>query len=367
MKRVLLLALFIFGLAAYALYFELPSVFTNRYSEEKQSSPNYVNEGGILPNEPEPLYVSPISIDYLRGLTYNSPAPTIEQELSPGSNYKRYIASYISDGYKIYGLLTVPTSEVPEGGFPAIVFNHGYIPPIQYRTTEKYVAYVDYLARNGFVVFKIDMRGHGDSEGYPTGSYFSNGYTIDALNALSSLQKYDSINPNRIGMWGHSMSGNLVLRAMLVSSEVKAGVIWAGAVYSYEDFAKYRISDTSYSGRRRDDREEPDESQRVSENSSDVQNLRENPEDIDFNSDFWKSISLTSNLGYFEHPLQIHHSVDDSVVNVGYSRDLGTSMDAAGKGDLYTLYEYAGGGHNINSPYFEQAMQRTTDFFKENL
>ena len=42
-------------------------------------------------------------------------------------------------------------------------------------------------------------------------------------------------------MWGHSMAGNLVLRAMLIEPEIKAGVIWAGAVYSYDDFAKYGI------------------------------------------------------------------------------------------------------------------------------
>ena len=33
---------------------------------------------------------------------------------------------------------------------------------------------------------------------------------------------------------------------MLVSPEIKAGVIWVGAVYSYEDFMKYGISDNSY-------------------------------------------------------------------------------------------------------------------------
>ncbi len=92
-----------------------------------------------------------------------------------GSNYKRYIASYISDGNKIFGLLTIPNAASTYERVPAIVFNHGYIPPKQYKTTEKYVSYVDYLARSGFVVFKIDFRGHGNSEGIAGGSYFSNG------------------------------------------------------------------------------------------------------------------------------------------------------------------------------------------------
>jgi fermentation-respiration switch protein FrsA (DUF1100 family) len=33
----------------------------------------------------------------------------------------------------------------------------------------------------------------------------------------------------------------------------------------------------------------------------------------------------------------------------------------------YEFYVYDGGGHNINSPYFEQAMQRTVEFFKKHL
>ena len=33
----------------------------------------------------------------------------------------------------------------------------------------------------------------------------------------------------------------------------------------------------------------------------------------------------------------------------------------------YEFFEYEGGGHNINSPYFEAAMERTIAFFQENL
>ena len=311
----------------------------------------------------EKRYSSTISIDYLRSLKFDSDAPVIEEELADGINYKRYIASYISDGNKIYGLLTVPKGEAPSGGFSAIVFNHGYIPPNQYVTTEKYVAYVDYLARNGFAVFKIDLRGNGESEGRPTGSYFSSGYTIDAINALKSLQKLDYIDAERIGMWGHSMAGNLILRAMLVEDDIKAAVIWAGAVYSYEDFAKYRLNDGSYVRRQADPHYDArDLSSGLSE---EVATLRSSPEDVDFNDDFWTSISLTKNIGFLNAPLQIHHAINDPTVNIGYSRDLVEVLDAGGKD--YEFYEYAGGGHNIESPYFEQAMQRTVGFFKENL
>jgi len=306
---------------------------------------------------------NPISIDYLRSLKIDSDAPTIEQELSSGSNYKRYIASYISDGNKIYGLLTVPNAEMPSGGYSAVVFVHGYIPPAQYSTTEKYVAYTDYLSKNGFVVFKIDLRGNGESQGTPTGSYFSSGYTIDTISAVKSLQKLDYVSKDKIGLWGFSMAGNAVLRALLVDNEIKAGVIWAGAVYSYEDFAKYRLNDGSYVRRQPDPHY--DARDLNNPNSEEVSKLRSTPEEVDFSDDFWSAVSLTQNIDYLTSPVQLHHAVNDSVVNIGYSRDLAKVLRDNGK--KYELYEYDGGGHNIESPYFEQAMQRTVEFFSEKL
>ncbi len=278
---------------------------------------------------------------------------TIEETLEDGFNYDQYIASYISEGNKIYGLLTVPNGPVPDGGFKAVVFNHGYIPPSVYRTTERYVAYVDALARSGMVVFKIDYRGHGDSEGEPTGTYFSPAYTIDAISALKSLQTLPFVDPDGIGMWGHSMAGNLVLRAMLVEPQVKAGVIWAGAVYSYDDFIKYAITDTSFVR---------------SEETPGLRLSRELFETYGRPSSavaFWRAVSLTENIAYLERPLQIHHALDDDVVNIGYSLDLTAVLRANNK--FYEFYQYEGGGHNIASPYFETAMLRTILFFQQHL
>jgi dipeptidyl aminopeptidase/acylaminoacyl peptidase len=296
-----------------------------------------------------------LTIAALRDLEIEGSDILLEQTLPDGFNYSQYIASYRSDGNKIYGLLTVPSGNPPEGGFKAIVFNHGYIPPTTYVTTERYVAYVNALASNGFVVFKIDMRGHGDSEGESQGSYFSPGYTIDAISALKSLQRMSIIDPEGIGMWGHSMAGNLTLRAMLIEPAVKAGVIWGGAVYSYDDLTQYAISDPSFN---------PAASQ-SSGRPRMGQILRERYGQPNTAEPYWQAISLTKNIQYLESPLQLHHAVNDDVVNIGYSRDLSAVLLENGK--FHEFYEYDGGGHNINSPYFEEAMMRTILFFQTYL
>jgi dipeptidyl aminopeptidase/acylaminoacyl peptidase len=224
---------------------------------------------------------------------------------------------------------------------------------------ERYTAYVDHLARSGFVVFKIDYRGHGESQGEPSGSYFSPGYTIDSISALKSLQMMDIIDPQGIGMWGHSMAGNLVLRAMLIEPDIKAGVIWAGAVYSYDDFVKYGIDDNTYRP------PEPPETQEGADRRRRSQEIFDTYGRPDTQVDYWKAVSLTENIELLNSPLQLHHAEDDTVVNLGYSFDLAVVLQENGK--EYEFYTYEGGGHNLISPYFDQAILRTVEFFRNNL
>jgi uncharacterized protein len=175
-----------------------------------------------------PLPFNPLQIEYLRQRAYPGSAITIEQTLAPAANYRRFIVSYLSDSLKIYALMTVPQAAKPKSGWPVILFNHGYISPPQYRITEQYATYVDALAREGYIVFKSDYRGYGNSQGPISSGYGSPAYTIDVLNALASLQRYPDADPVRIGMWGHSTGGQVTLRAMVVTQDIKAGIIWAG-------------------------------------------------------------------------------------------------------------------------------------------
>jgi len=290
----------------------------------------------------------PLAIEYMRQQDYPGSDIVIEQILSPGANYDRYIVSYISEGLTQFALLTVPRGTSPDGGWPAIVFNHGYISPDIYRTTERYIAYTDALSRNGYVVLKPDYRGHGNSEGEAKGGYGSPAYTIDVLNGLSSLKKYPGVNPDNIGMWGHSMGGAITLRSMVIVPDVKAGVIWAGVVGSYEDlFTRWRRSG-QYANR---------PSPRP--NSWRSQFVEQYGEPSEGNV-FWDEISATSYLSDISGPVQLHHATGDQSVPYEFSQTLHDRMQKAEK--LSELYIYQGDDHNINQN-FSTAMGRTVAFF----
>ena len=288
-----------------------------------------------------------MSIAALRAQRYPGSEITLEQELEPGVNYRRYYASYLSEGLKIYALLTVPNGEAPEGGWPAIVFNHGYIAPSVYRTTERYIAYVDQLARSGYIVFRIDYRGHDRSEGNASGAYGDPGYTVDVLNALASIKQFPQANPERIGMWGHSMGGFLTLRAMVLSPDVKAGVIWSGVVASYPDMlSRWRRSGPA-----------PTPPPTARRWRTEWVRLYGTPEE---NPEFWSSVSANSFLN--DLPAQSSCITAPRMRMCRLSsrsrwRSKSKQLDGA-----VELYIYPGDNHNL-SQSFGQAMARTIAFF----
>ena len=287
----------------------------------------------------------PLSIEALRARTYEGSDFTFEETLDAGSNYDRYRVSYLSDGLKIYAMMTIPRGEKPVTGFPVVIFNHGYIPPAEYRTTERYVAYLDAFARSGYIVIKSDYRGHGSSEGEPESAYGSPAYTIDVLNALASARRYPDADPERIGMWGHSMGGYITLRAMVADQNIKAGVIWAGVVASYDDLFQswFGRGGRSASGGWR--------STRVETNGT----PSENPT-------FWNRLSANSYLQDLTGPVQIHHGTGDSTVPYDYSVTLDEQIRAVG-GNV-ELYLYPGDDHNIASNR-DNALTLSVAFFHQ--
>lgn len=306
-------------------------------------------EPGLTVSDTVEIDVEALTIAWLARKETPGSEIVIEETLAPGSNYSRYLASYLSEGLKIYAYMTVPFGTTPATGWPVVVFNHGYIPPEIYRSTERYIAYTDGFARNGYIVFRPDYRGHGFSEGEARGAYSTPDYTVDVLNALASIKRYPTADANRMGMWGHSMGGYITLRAMIVRDDIKAGVIWAGVVASYADLLTQwnrnpNTIPTTIPPRARRWRTVLVEKYGTPE---------ENPE-------LWASISANSYLEDLSGPVQLHHGTADDSVPVDFSRMLEEQITAAG--GVVEYFEYPGDDHNL-AGYFTPAMTESIAFF----
>lgn len=298
-----------------------------------------------------PTPTHPLMIPVMRQQNYPGSDLIIEETLEPGDNYDRFVVSYLSEGYKIYALLTIPQGESPETGWPVIIFNHGYIPPAQYRTTERYVAYVDGFARNGYVVFRSDYRGHGFSEGEATGGYGSPAYTVDVLNGMTSVQQYPGVDPERVGMWGHSMGGHITLRSMVVTDTIKVGVVWAGVVVSYPDLL------TRWRRNPNQPTPTPNPNSQRGRWRYEIMETYGSPEE---NPTFWNAVSANSYLTDLSGPIQIHHGTADSSVPVEFATILHEELQTVGQPN--ELYIYEGDNHNL-SLSFNLAMERSLAYF----
>lgn len=299
---------------------------------------------------------NPLMISEMRKKQYPGSDLVIEEKLSSNNNYTQYLASYLSDGLKIFGLLTIPVGQKPQNGWPVIIFNHGYLTPQTYTTTGRYIAHVDGFARNGYIVFKPDYRGHGNSQGTPEGAYYSPGYATDVLNAVATLKKYKDANPDKLGMWGHSMGGNITLRDIMVDTkDIKAAVIWGGVVGSYDDLMNNWQRKVTYQPSAEDLRLRNNNRQKFIKDFGTPQS----------NPSFWNSIDPTAHLTDINTPIQLHTGGSDEEVPTAFSQQLFDKLKALGKTVEY--YNYPGGDHNISSPNFNLAMKRSISFFDKYL
>ena len=55
---------------------------------------------------------------------------------------------------------------------------------------------------------------------------------INLMNAIPSIPQAD---PNRIGMWGHSMGGGVTLKVLTIDSRVKAAVLYSSVSADFRD------------------------------------------------------------------------------------------------------------------------------------
>jgi dipeptidyl aminopeptidase/acylaminoacyl peptidase len=145
------------------------------------------------------------------------------------SAFKRYAFTYPSDGLKIYGFMDVPRGEGP---FPVIIMLHGKSPPASYSTLDYSTPYADELAGAGYLVLHPNLRNYPPSDAGD--NLYRVGMAIDVLNLIAlvktqggQLGPLSKADPARIGLWGHSMGGGIVLKVITISRDIKAALLYA--------------------------------------------------------------------------------------------------------------------------------------------
>src|SRR3989344_3964251 len=82
--------------------------------------------------------INPYTIEGMKARTYDSEIVR-ENRVRETSGFTSYKISFESDRLKQYALMNVPKGASPEGGWPVVVVNHGYIEPLVYSTENSYM------------------------------------------------------------------------------------------------------------------------------------------------------------------------------------------------------------------------------------
>jgi pimeloyl-ACP methyl ester carboxylesterase len=150
------------------------------------------------------------------------------------------IASYDSDGLRLYTRIDIPSSAPPLEGYPVVVFVHGWMgieaaPSMTFYVDDdsNYDRMIDVYVDADFAVLTPGWRGHGTVDGVPAdgiefmqawdnSSYLSPVfYAIDILNLLDSLDTLQEaeFDLENINMVSHSQGGDVALIALAIAGE----------------------------------------------------------------------------------------------------------------------------------------------------
>ena len=276
--------------------------------------------------------------------------------------YTSYLIDYPSDGLTITGVMQIP---VGEGPFPVIIMNHGFFPRSIYNSGDGTDRASPYLAQHGYITLAPDYRSWGGSD--IGSSFFYSGLVIDVINLINAVPSLSKADPDRIGMWGHSMGGGVTMKVLAIDARVKAAVLYSPV--SADDLNIINRWGPGCFG------DIVQGELIVGCNSSDVipedlpRNLQEAYLFAASDVDTLKKISPFYHLDDVTTPIQIHYGTEDGKFLSGtppqWSVKLTQGLRDAGK-DV-ELLQYEGEGHSfIGQPWFN-FMSRTLRFFDKYL
>ncbi|HEY5981555.1 MAG TPA: alpha/beta fold hydrolase [Microlunatus sp.] len=289
----------------------------------------------------------PISVQALIEKDYNGDKLKLGRVINRTAAYMTRIVTYRSEKLTVSGVMLVPDGKGP---FPVLVLNHGYIDPDTYFPGQGMPREHDHLARQGYVVFHTDYRGHASGDDDKDVDYeLRLPYAVDTVNAVYAVKrsKLDFLDGDRVGWLGRSMGGNVTLNALVAQPNlVDAAVIYAStsslAAQNWKQF--YRASDDRQSVNRKIDR---------------TYGL---PED---SPAFWKAASPKTYFDRVSDPLMVHHGTADDTCPISWSEDIVDTLEEKGK-DV-TFHRYKGAGHTFEGATWQRSIERTVDFFDEHL
>lgn len=280
------------------------------------------------------------TIDYLRRRTYGGGVIQVLEKLAENDSFTSYSIHYPSDGLNIFGFMNVPKGTGP---FPVIISIHGYVPYGTYDPFNPALDSADLLAANQFIVIHPGLRNHPPSD--RGDNMLRVGMTLDVMNLIALVKARHALpaelataNADRIGLWGMSMGGEIGLRVITISPDIKAAMLYSP------------LSGNSERNSRQ---------------------LYEVIRDEEFAKDFAIPLEMLdrTSLVYHYHTItsavQIHHGTADTTAPISWAVETCDFLKAAGISVECIFYQDA--GHVFGGETLERLRQSALEFYRIHL
>ena len=162
-----------------------------------------------------------------------SPYPYIQEEVSYSNQ---------ADGITIAGKLTMPSRL---GNFPVVLLVSGMGPNDRDYTMlghKPFLVLADYLTRQGIAVLRVDKRGVGKSTGAFGAFVTSQDLARDVQAGIDYLKTRKEIDPNCIGLIGHSEGGMIATMVASQSPSVTFVILMAGVMTTAIEYVLEQVA-----------------------------------------------------------------------------------------------------------------------------
>ncbi len=297
---------------------------------------------------PTPKPLEKYSFENLKNRSYPGSLIEFGQVLNNQPNFTSQMFYFTSDGKKVSGLITYPKNAKNAS---IIVLIRGFVDQAIYETGigSKHVG--EELAKNDFVTLSPDFLGYGESaspSAQPIEERFETYTTV--LNLLSSVKFLNqsltfknlpiSVNPNKVGIWGHSNGGHIALSVLEISGSPYPTVLWAPVSKPFPYSILYYTDEYEDLGKK----------------------LRKVVADFEKDYDVVK-YSLTSYFDWINAPIIIQQGDADEAVPQKWSDELYKTLKNLKKDVSY--FTYPGEDHNFSQGHWSAMVTKDIGFYQK--